>query len=237
MATPKLNNFIRTRSKILKTEIIADEVVEITFEKPKDKNYTPGQFVGIWIKDGKEGLWYRSYSLLSDDDGNLQICVKKFEGGRGSTFLHTVKQDDILDIIFPLGYFGLPEKLADNLVFVTTGTGIVPILSLLENLPQDYKGKVQLFFGVRHEKDIFYDERIKNLENKITNFSSILTLSKPIEEWQGPKGRVTEFAEKEDFSQDSQCFMCGSSGMIRNVREILEKKGIKKQNIFYEDFN
>ena len=197
----------------------------------------PGQFVGIRINDGQKDLWFRSYSLLSDEQGNLQICVKKVKDGRGSAYLHQVKQGDFIDILFPLGYFSFPEKLASNLTFIATGTGIVPILSLLENLPKDFSGKLKLFFGVRHDKDIFYIERIKKLESKFTNFDFTITLSKPSVTWQGAKWRVTDHIAKEDFSTDSQFFICGSLGVILSSSEILNKKGIKNNQIFYEDFN
>ena len=130
----------------------------------------PGQFVGIAIKDGKGSPWYRSYSLLADEQGNMQICVKKVPAGRGSNYLHTLKVNDQIDIIAPLGYFGFPKKLTSNLLFIATGTGIVPILSLLENLPKDFNGTARLIFGVRHEQDLFYQDRIQIITKKQPNY-------------------------------------------------------------------
>ena len=237
MSTPTINDFVRIKSQIINTQIIADKVVEITLEAPKNKNYLPGQFVGIQINDGQKDLWFRSYSVLSDSKDNLQICVKKVKDGRGSSFLHTVKKGDFLNILFPLGYFGYPKDLAKSLVFIATGTGIVPILSLAENIPQKFQGKSQLFFGVRNEKDIIYANRIKKIENKVPSFTSTVTLSKPDKTWEGEKGRVTAILKKKKFDANSQFFICGNSAMIKSVRDLLKEKKVKDKNIFYEDFN
>jgi len=256
MSNPKINNYTWQRVKILDKKILADEVVELTFEKPQDWNHAPGQFVGVKIDDKKAPPGYRAYSLLEDESGHLQICVKKISGGRGSAFLHEQEINNTIDILYPLGYFGLPSKISSNLFFISTGTGIVPNLAILEALKiqsenfsnqgdEELKTEnlnfkslnIKNFFGVRAEKDLFYFERLKKLEQNWENFQNIITLSQPTENWTGNRGRVTVFLEKEIFPMNSQFFICGSGAMIKNVQEILKHKGIPSKNIFFEDFN
>ena len=237
MAIPRINDFIQKEVKILAIKDLADQVKEITFEPLREKPYLPGQFIGIKIADNKGEPGFRAYSLLENKEGNFQICVKKMKDGRGSNFLHSCKKDDVLEVLFPLGYFGLPKKLSPNLIFIATGTGIVPILSLLKNLPQDASQNIKLFFGMRHEKDLFYFERVKKIFQKLKNASFLLTLSQPSEKWTGNKGRVTNFIEQENFNKNTQFFICGSGKMIQSMNDLLLKKGIKKKYIFFEDFN
>ena len=233
-----INDYVEATVKIKSVETIADGVKEITFDCPPGVKFAPGQFVGIEITmpNGEKG--FRSYSVLSDKESNLQICVKKVEGGRGSVFLHQQKVGGDLKILFPLGYFSFPQKLKENLFFVATGTGLVPILSLLENLEKmGFKGKAKLFFSVRSEKDLFYEARIKAWAQRNSNFSVIISLSQPGSEWKGLSGRGTVFLEKEPLGVGDQVFVCGNGSMIQSVREISLKKGVRKKNIIYEDFN
>ncbi|MDH3324649.1 MAG: FAD-dependent oxidoreductase [Candidatus Peregrinibacteria bacterium] len=238
MPSPRVNDFAFKQSKVLKTKILAKDVIEITFEKPKKRQHAPGQFATIRIADHTHAPCFRAYSIMENPENKeqLQVAVKKVKNGRGSTWLQTVKEGDVLDILYPMGYFGFPEKTSSNLNFIATGTGVVPILNLIENI-KDTTTNAKLYFGVRNEKDLFYEERIKKLEKSLPNFKSTITLSQPSNKWKGNIGRVTKHIEKETFPKNAQFFICGNGNMIKAVREILEKKGVSTKNIFFEDFN
>jgi len=233
MSHPKVNKYNQQKIKIKKVVKLTADTHEITFDKLHNSNYVPGQFVSIKIDDGKDGDCHRAYSLLSSPEGNLQVCVKKVENGRGSTFLLSCQQGDLLEIMYPLGYFSLPDVLAKELIFIGTGTGIVPLLSMLESFSKDSNIKRKLIFGVRNKSALFYEDRIKKLEN--THVSTIVTLSRPNDNWTGPKGRVTNFLT--EINPSAQYFICGSIEMIKDVRMILNKKKVSDSNIFYEGFN
>ncbi len=237
MAIPTVNNFIRQKVIINSVTNVADGVKEISFQRPDGISVIPGQFVGVAINDGQAEPGFRAYSALSDVHGNMQICVKKVENGRGSTFLHTLKGGEEMDVILPLGYFSFPLKLSQHLLFIATGTGIVPILALLESLPDGFKGTATLIFGVRNEKDLFYEERIRKVTASNPNFSATITLSQPSPVWKGSVGRVTSVIEKMELEGDTQSFICGNGSMITSARAMLKAKGLKARNIFYEDFN
>jgi len=232
-----INDYSREEVTVLSSTEVADGVKEIVFRKPT-KDYLPGQFIGIEIEDNQLESGFRSYSILDGKEKNtLVIYVKKVEGGRGSTYLHSLSKGDTMNILYPLGYFGFQKNLPKHLVFIATGTGIVPILSLLEHVPQHFVGSCTLYFGVRSENDIFCLERIKNLMINNSYFNYILTLSRPTEGWAGEKGRVTEILKKEVIPTDAQFYICGAGQMISDVKDILRGNGVLSSQIFYEDFN
>lgn len=237
MAIPTINNHRRQKMTVLRSLEIASGVKEILLQPSKPAPLLPGQFAGIGIDDGNGKKGYRAYSVLLEKNGNYTLCIKKVEGGRGSTFLHTLKSGDGVEVLSPLGYFGFPTKLSKNLIFIATGTGIVPILSLLENLPSDFAGSAKLIFGVRNQKDLFYRDRIVSLVSHNPRIGATVTLSQPTDGWTGTVGRVTSVLEPQEFAKDSQCFICGNGSMIKEATTLLRSKGIKKRNIFYEDFN
>jgi NAD(P)H-flavin reductase len=125
--------------------------------------------------------------------------------------------------------------LKENVCFVATGTGIVPVLSMVESFSKDFDRKIKIIFGLREEKDLFYVERIENLKSKFKDFSSVITLSRPTDSWKGDKGRVTSHLK--NIKKDAQYFVCGSGAMINDVRKTLKEKGVKKGDVFFENFN
>jgi len=235
MPKPKINDFVRKRVGILDFKKLTEDVCEITLEKPSSMTHKPGQFLTVIIPAKDRKIVFRAYSVMLTSDNKLQITVKVVEGGVGSNFLFNQKKGNKLGIIYPLGYFGLPDQVKDDMFFIATGTGIVPVLSLVESFPKDFENNIKIVFGVREEKDLFYEERIKSLKNRFKNFSSVITLSRPTESWEGSSGRVT--AHLEDIKKDAQYFMCGSGAMIREVRDILKNKKVSKKDVCFEDFN
>jgi Na+-transporting NADH:ubiquinone oxidoreductase subunit F len=64
-------------------------------------------------------------------------------------------------------------------------------------------------------------------------------LSRPTDEdqWQGARGRVTDLILKhipDDAPID--VYICGSPAMVESCLELLEKKGIQEEHIFYDKF-
>jgi ferredoxin-NADP reductase len=177
----------------------------------------------------------RSYSVLNEDAGkNIQMVIKKIDNGRGTSFLFDKTVGDELQMLYPLGHFGLPAKLSDKLTFIGTGTGIAPLLCMLESLPEASEAEVKLIFGVRFATDLFYMDRIEKLTGTLKNFKLIVTISKPQEGWNGYKGRVSEHLQ--DIDPAGQFFICGSKDMIIDVKKLLEEQQVPRENIMFENF-
>lgn len=219
--------------KILKIEDLTEDVKEFTLDNPGG-GFRAGQFATIKIADGRTPQCMRSYSVLKGAEGELQLIVKKVEGGRGTEFLFSQEEGAELEMLYPLGHFGLPEKLASKLVFIGTGTGLAPLLCMLESLPESYNGEVELLFGVRFTTDLFYLERIEKLSEKLENFKFTATVSRPQDGWDGAKGRVTDYLREVDLT--AQYIMCGTHNMVMDVKKMLEEKGVPKENVLFENF-
>jgi ferredoxin-NADP reductase len=224
--------------KILAIRDLTKDVKEFDIEKSQGQAHLPGQFMTIKICDGQESVCMRSYSVMySQDKSKLQLCVKLVEGGRGSTWLFQKKAGDEMEILYPSGRFILPENLAEKLVFIGTGTGIVPLMCMLESLPEGFDKEVNLIFGVRFKEDLFYQDRIDALKKKLKNFNAILTVSRPEKEWKGAAGRVTDHLQTLNTRDTAaQYFICGSGPVTTDTIKLLEEKGVPKENIFHENF-
>ncbi len=230
----EIQTFITTLSE--KKEI-ADNVLELRFEKPEGFEYQAGQFVQFFIP-GEEKSTPRSYSISSTPkDDYLEFCVKILEGGLASSHFSSMNVGDTLEMRGPRGRFILNPEASSHM-FLATGAGLAPIMGmLLEELKNNGSQKpVSLLFGVRSEKDVFWTERLDELKKVHENFSYTLCLSKPedIESCNAVEGRVTGHLP-ESFD-GVHVYLCGSGEMVMEVRKAAIERGADAKAIHFEIF-
>src|SRR5580704_8860072 len=99
--------------------------------------HRPGQYVRLGIAVDGIHHW-RAYSLTSDparSDGCIAITPKLVESGKVSPFLHArTRRGMIVRLGGVEGSFVLPDPLPRRLLFISAGSGITPIMSMLRSL-------------------------------------------------------------------------------------------------------
>ncbi|KAA1251404.1 ferredoxin reductase [Mycobacterium simiae] len=103
-------------------------------------DYLPGQYIGIGLL--VDGRWrWRSYSLTSSPVGSsgsartVTITVKAMPEGFLSTHLVAgAAPGTIVRLAAPQGHFVLPDPAPPSILFLTAGSGITPVLSMLRTL-------------------------------------------------------------------------------------------------------
>lgn len=100
-------------------------------------DYQPGQYIGIGLLI--DGRWrWRSYSLTSSPvtgDRRITISVKAMpEGFLSSHLVGGVAPGTIVRLAAPQGNFVLPDPAPPAVLFVTAGSGITPVMSMLRTL-------------------------------------------------------------------------------------------------------
>jgi NAD(P)H-flavin reductase len=148
-------------------------------------------------------------------------------GGPGSEYLFGLRVGDTTTFKGPIGTFTLREGERD-LLFVATGTGIAPLRSMLWSLADAGSSRViTLFWGLRSEQDLYYQTELDDLRMRLPRFSFTTTLSRPTGAWNGMVGRVSPLVDARITSVDNlEVFLCGNAAMIRDVRDIIRKKGL-----------
>jgi len=227
-------------AKVIETKNLTEDVIEITFETPEIFEFKAGQFVTIRIEDQIPPC-FRAYSIKSapNNSNTFKLCLKIVEGGRGSNWLNKLKIDDQIMFIGPSGKFLFKENGKDAL-FIATGTGLTPFTSMAEDqLNKGYKGKLEILFGLRHIKSIFYQDELDKLALENQNFSHTITLSRPEDDsWQGSTGRVTSVLEKMDLDpNNTEIYICGLKEMIDEVIKTLKNKGFSDESINEEKYD
>jgi ferredoxin-NADP reductase len=101
------------------------------------RGHRPGQFVRVSAAVAGR-MVTRTYSITSSADradGCITITVKAAPGGKMSRFLvRDTKPGDYVTLGLPQGDFVLPEGAPVEPLFITAGSGITPVMSMLRTL-------------------------------------------------------------------------------------------------------
>ena len=235
----------RCSSEVIDIQDLTYDVKEITLRliDPPEAPFIAGQYISIQvteIKDGHRRLNNRPYSIVSppEEKGVIKLCVNLVRGGPGSSYLHSLRAGDKVEFLYPLGYFAIDEAPQNSLLFAATGTGIAPIKSMVLHLLRiGAERPMTLYWGLRKEEDIYYQEEFSELARRHPFFRFISTLSRPSPDWKGARGRITTHISQEIRSVERlEAYLCGNGAMIKEVRAILIEKGMPRKSIHFEKF-
>lgn len=223
---------------------LTHDVREIRFalQKPDTIAFKPGQFVSFDVRNPRTGRTVtRPYSIASPPSQRnaVTLVLNLIPGGPGSTYLFSLREGDPVEFKGPAGTFYLRDEPDRDLLFVATGTGIAPFRSMLYDLAErGFPRAVTLFWGLRSQRDLYYQDELEALAKQLAHFAAITTLSRPQPGWTGEVGRVTRLVEERLRSVTNLAvYLCGNSGMLHDVSEIINRKGlcpIRKEK-WYDD--
>jgi ferredoxin-NADP reductase len=207
---------------------------------PQDKwiPFQAGQFCMVQVPKDEKPL-KKAYSICSApfEKGYLDLCIKLVEGGFATNWFWTLREGDPVTVTIPYGGFVLKEPVAEELVFIATGTGLAPLRSMIMTLLKNGHSKpMMLIFGVRYENEILYTDELRDLEKRHANFRFIPTISRP-KEWKGEVGYVQEKLKKYVTDpRNKQIYVCGLIPMIEAVQKAAEEIGFDKKQVHFEKY-
>lgn len=177
--------------------------------------------------EGAEKAVIRPYTAVSDSDeqGHLDLLVKRYEGGAMSTHIHSLAPGDSLDFKGPIVKYKWSPNKHEQIALVAGGTGITPMYQLIKAVlqnPANDKTKVTLVYGNIAEEDILLHKELRQLENTFPRqFRTFYVLEKPSGDWQGGKGYITKDLLKEVLPEpkdgDFKVFVCGPPGLMKAI--------------------
>src|ERR1700709_758454 len=136
-------------------------------------DYHPGQYIGIGLL--VDGRWrWRSYSLTSSPVAamprsgsarTVTITVKAMPEGFLSTHLVAgVEPGTIVRLAAPQGNFVLPDPAPPSMLFITAGSGITPVMSMLRTLVRRKQiGDIQHVHSAPTDSDVMFGTELSAL--------------------------------------------------------------------------
>ena len=193
-------------------------------------DYQPGQYMGIGLL--VEGRWrWRSYSLTSSPATSasartVTITVKAMPEGFLSTHLVAgVAPGTIVRLAAPQGNFVLPDPAPSSILFLTAGSGITPVMSMLRTLVRRNQiTDITHVHSVPTESDVMFGAELAALAANQPGYRFQLRATRT----QGRLDLARLDHEVPDW-RDRQTWACGPEGMLVQAEKVWSAAGISER--------
>ncbi len=229
-----VNAFVNT------VERVASNVVKLTLELADGDwiSFRPGQFVQITVP-GTEAI--RSYSPASAPTvlPLLEFYIRLLPDGVMSRWLTEVAAPDaVVQLSGPFGAFYLREKVRAPHILVAGGTGLAPILSIIDALrgQSGRKPPILLSFGCLNPGALFALDEIRLRRQWLPTLDARISVDEGATADLLTGNPVAALAAADCADPESVAYLCGPPRMIEAARQTLETLGLRPENIFAEQF-
>jgi ferredoxin-NADP reductase len=186
--------------------------------------HRPGQYLRIGVIVDGIHHW-RAYSLTSEPeraDGCISITPKLVDSGKVSPYLtRQAKPGEIVRLGGVEGTFVLPDPLPEKLLFISAGSGITPIMSMLRSLDRHAAlADVVHIHSARTEDGVIFADRLREIDRSHEGFDLHLRFT-------GSQGRLAP-GDLDELCPDwrrRHTFLSGPAGMLDAMREHWQREG------------
>jgi ferredoxin-NADP reductase len=184
------------------------------------RGHRPGQHVRLGVPIG--GKHYgRTYSISSAperDDGCITVTVKAIDQGRMSRHLvREVKVGDYLPLGLPQGEFYLPDAQRERPLFITAGSGITPVMSMLRSLiaQERLPDTVHIHYAP-HAYDVIFGAELKELAAKHPRYKLHLVYTRELGESRSSERHFSaqQVAALVPDWRTRECYACGPQALL-----------------------
>jgi ferredoxin-NADP reductase/fatty acid desaturase len=227
--------------EILAIIYLTENAIEVQFKNLDNIPfvYIAGQYVVLSMEVEGETI-SRCYSICSNpNEGSLKIGIKRVPNGKLSNALaNRLVIGSKINVKGPFGEFKFQKnnnnhqsvnKNKVNHIFIAGGSGITPMLSMLQKELDDGESGLTLIYGCRSDKDAMFQETLEALSAK---YAAQFTLNITYE-------LLTANYQAEilkEHCNSSFYYLCGPAPMMEASKEALSHKGVSISNIILEEF-
>jgi ferredoxin-NADP reductase len=201
-------------------------------------DYEPGQYVGIGVLI--DGRWrWRSYSLTSSPvtgatapatssrtTRTITITVKAMpEGFLSSHLVGGLSPGTVVRLAAPQGNFVMPDPAPASVLFLTAGSGITPVMSMLRTLARrEQVGDIVHVHSAPTESDVLFAAELAQLADANDGYRLRLRTTRT-------EGRLdlARLAEEVPDWRDRQTWACGPEGMLNAAEKTWSAAGIAER--------
>ena len=231
---------------VTKVRVASDRVKLFTLEVPTGGNFKAGQHydVRLTAPDGYQAQ--RSYSLASSpgDTNLIEIAIELIDDGEVSSYFHdSVEPGEMIEVRGPIGgHFTWEPSHTKSSIFVAGGSGIAPIISMLRHrFTVKNNAPALLLFSVRTEDDILYREELERMSDNDPSLHVVTTITRGTsKDWIGNTRRIDQgmidSALVNTGVKPESAYVCGGSGFVESIANILLDTGLDFKQIHIERF-
>lgn len=232
------------------------EVIGVVDEAPQVKTFTfrsdsqtwfryrPGQFITLELPVADDAPVMRTYTLSSTPSRpfSIAITVKAQATSIGTQWMFdNLKPGSLVKAYGPAGDFSLHTYPAPKYLFISAGSGVTPMTSMLYWL-YDVAPQTDVSFinCARRPEEIIFRKDLEVLGSRMPGLSLAFMIEERSsrESWSGHLGRIDAVRLpllSPDF-HEREVFCCGPDPFMRAVRGMLEAAGFDMARYHQESF-
>ena len=226
------------------SEVFAEtaSAATIVLDVPDWPGHVAGQHVDVRLTADDGYQAQRSYSIASaPEDRRLALTVERIDDGEVSPYLAgELRPGDEFEIRGPVGgHFTWRVQDGGPLLLVAGGSGLVPLMAMLRHrVAAASTADATVLVSARAWDDVLYRDELETQRNNGVDVRYTLTREQP-PEWAGWSGRVNLDMLREldaDRAQQRRVFVCGPTGFVEHVANLLVQLGLDPHAIKTERF-
>jgi Na+-transporting NADH:ubiquinone oxidoreductase subunit F len=213
--------------------------------------------LGLWrLEAASDEPVTRAYSMANypDEEGiiilNVRVALPPPGAGDNvppgvvSSYLFSLRPGEPVTVSGPYGYF-FASDTEREMVYVGGGVGMAPLRAHIFDLlkRRRTRRRISFWYGARSRQELFYTEDFDRLQAEHENFEWHVALSEPQPEdrWQGYTGFIHEvlyenYLKEHPMPEECEYYLCGPPMMITAVTNMLDKLGVERENVSFDDF-
>lgn len=235
-ASPQIREFDAVFERIA---WFGERTAHVVVRTPEAIDFRGGQYFE-WFAPG--GGTARSYSAANAPGSDrLEFLVRIYPGGKVSAMLkrNELAPGDVVTLRGPFGTYEFSPTDSLDAVFVAGGTGIAPVISIVEAaLAASSTRQMSVFYGARDQAELRCTEAFAARVQRHANVRFVPVLSEePADSgWTGARGTVVDALATLGDQFGAVAYLCGPPVMVDKATALLERRGVMHSDIHCDKF-
>jgi ferredoxin-NADP reductase len=228
--------------KLVSTRPETASVTSFLFEKPKDFQFSAGQFTNITIPvdNCDERCNSRNYSISSSPLEEFLMITTRHGVSRFKQTLQAALPGFEVDLKGPFGKLILTEDPHKEAVLIAGGIGITPLHSIIKYATEkQLPKKITLLYSNKTADDIPFYTELEELRAKNPQLTIHYTVTQNTDtSWHGKTGRITKEVIQEliPHYQDVEYYVTGPAPLVLDMKKQLKEINVADLSIKSELF-
>ena len=216
----------------------------LILEVPGWPGHLPGQHIDVRLTAEDGYSTQRSYSIASAPAGSqLELTIQRLDDGEVSPYLAEVlSRGDPLELRGPVGgYFAWHPADPAPVLLIGGGSGVVPLMAMVRTrIASGSQAPMRLIYSTRSPDTLLYAAELERIAADGGGLSVDLVYTRAAPP--GTRGRtgrldgdrLAALAGSQDAG--AACFVCGPTGFVENIANLLTDWGMDPRQVKTERF-
>ena len=230
---------------LISTEDITHDIREFHLQTVESLPFRPGQYALLGLPGVAGQRAYSMSNVMAKDDAAVwQFQIKRVPAGKGTTVLFDrLRLGDQIGIDGPFGSAYLREECPRDVVCISGGSGISPMLSIARAMmrsPAMASRQLHFFYGGRAQRDICGEAELRELPGFAERLFYHPSLSMPEADtsWTGHVGFVHEnvLPTIGGSLPDYEYYFAGPPAMTQATQRLLMQSKVPLTHMHFDQF-